>query len=81
MLSSTCCHLPPEEEQHDGTDCVCARDADAAPDFERVSKHKLVTDLATLGVNAERVAKGGVPAMWSWFFLARPTSSRSRVDC
>jgi molybdate transport system substrate-binding protein len=31
---------------------------DLAPDFERVSKHKLVTDLATLGVNAERVAKG-----------------------
>jgi len=47
--------------------CLCplAMEAvlkDLAPDFEKVSKHKLVTDLATLGVNAERVAKGGVPA-------------------
>jgi molybdate transport system substrate-binding protein len=32
-----------------------------APEFERASSHKLAADLATLGVNADRVAKG-VPA-------------------
>ena len=31
---------------------------DLGPEFERASKHKVVPDLATLGVNAERAAKG-----------------------
>jgi hypothetical protein len=32
-----------------------------APEFERASSHKLAADLATPGLNADRVAKG-VPA-------------------